>query len=298
VFGLVAVGGTLGAIAGTAITGSVARTGLAAWLIIPAALLIETAVRCANALAHRVATTSASSSATGAHAHAAALPLGGAAFDGLTLVARSPYLLAIAIYTFAFGVVQTFLTFQQNHIVEATLAAGEERTAYFAWTENAAQSLTLLVQLFVTGALLRRVGVVGGLLVLPVVGVLGFAALGAAHVGNASALALVTAFWVLWRGLNHATMRPSREALYVPTRREEKFKAKSFTDTFAFRGGDLAGAWSFNAFTLASAAFAAIPLAAAWGVLGFWLGRRQRELAARSNAPAESVPVDSVETAN
>ncbi len=287
-FGLIAVGGTLGAIAGTATTGVVARYGLAIWMIVPAALLLELAVRAAGALSDRVARAPDVFQGSGSRLELSAL--GGGALGGVWCVLRSPYLQGIALFTFTFGVVQTFFVFQQNHIVEAALPPGDERIAYFAWSENAAQTLTLLVQLFVTGRLMRRVGVGGALLVLPVLGVLGFSALGWAHTVHAPALALVTGCLIAWRGLNHATLRPAREALYVPTAREEKFKAKSFTDTFAFRGGDLAGAWSFGAFTLASAAFWAVPLAAAWGGMGAWLARRQRALAeaVETGSPAQT----------
>jgi AAA family ATP:ADP antiporter len=129
--------------------------------------------------------------------------------------------------------------------------------------------------------LLRKLGVGGALLVLPVVGLLGFAALGTAHVLGASALTVATVCLVAWRGLSHAALRPAREALYVATERAVKFKAKSFTDTFAFRGGDLASAWSFGAFSLATSAFLGVPPAALWGALGLWLSRRQRRLEQR-----------------
>jgi AAA family ATP:ADP antiporter len=255
-------------------------------LILPAAILIEACVQWTSVLGRRVASTSGLHAASGASASAAAQPLGGLAVDGMLLVMRSPYLQAIALFTFLLGVIQTFLTFEQQHIVETAIAAKEARQEYFAVAENAAQTVTLLVQLFVTGALMRRIGVGGALLVLPIVGVLAFSSLGVAHTMQADGLlALVTVCTVAWRGLNNATLRPAREALYAPLSREEKYKAKSFSDTFAFRGGDLASAWSFDAFTLASAVFAAIPLVVAWGALGLWIGRRQKTIV---NERAES----------
>lgn len=298
-FGLVAVGGTLGAMAGTAVTGWVAQHGeslsraiptalsslfgepsgrhaVALLLIAPAALLLELAVRLARAQAAR--------SGDGSRAVGEQAPLGGHALEGLALVLQRPYLQGIALFTLAFGVVQTFFTLQQNHIVESAYADKAARTAYFAWTENAVQTLTLVVQVLVTGRLMRRLGVGGALAVLPVIGVLGFGALYFAHSREGAALAIVTVCLIAWRGLSHATQRPAREALYVPTERVEKYKAKSFTDTFAFRGGDLAGAFAFDAFSLASAALVGLPLAAAWGGLGALLARRQAQLVAERAA--------------
>jgi AAA family ATP:ADP antiporter len=299
-FGLVAVGGTLGAMAGTEITAAAADARIAPWMIVPAALLLEVAVRVARATARCVETRPGSFSAPGADSRVAAAPLGGDSLEGARLVARSTYLQTIALYTFLFGVLQTFLTYQQNFLLEAShpihgtvtdaarAAATAARQHYFARAENAAQTLTLFVQLFVTGRLMRAMGVAGALAVLPAVALAGFGALGFAHLAGAGALAVVTVALVAFRGLNHATMRPAREALYVPATREEKYKAKSFTDTFAFRGGDLAGIWSFGALSLAQVAFLAMPLAAVWGAAGIWLGRRQREKArAVEPAPAQ-----------
>ncbi len=280
-FGLVAVGGTLGAMAGTAVTGLVARHGLAIWMILPAALLLEVAVQLASAQAQRSGRAEVAASER--------QPLGGGALEGLKLVMSRPYLQGIALFTLVFGVVQTFLTLQQNHVVEAALTDKAARTQYFAWTENAAQSLTLIVQLFVTGRLMHRLGVGGALLVLPLIGVVGFSALYAAHSREAAALGIVTACVIAWRGLSHAAQRPAREALYVPTERVEKYKAKSFTDTFAFRGGDLAGAWSFDAFSLATAALVGVPLSLGWGALGAWLARKQVKLVAERPSPGDQM---------
>ncbi|MCC7012090.1 MAG: hypothetical protein IT454_05995 [Planctomycetes bacterium] len=287
-FGLIAVGGTLGAIAGTKLTGWIAGLGakggagsseasaahdLALWMIVPAAVLMEVAVQLGAALARRSERASAQSSEL-------SRALGGDALEGLALVVRRPYLQGIALFTFAYGFVQTFFTLQQNHIVEAVISGKAERIEYFASAENSAQVLTLVVQVFVTGRLMRALGVGGALLVLPIVGVAGFSALGSLHSIGIDALTAVTLCIVAWRGLSHATMRPAREALYVPTERSEKFKAKSFSDTFAFRGGDLASAFGFDALPLAAATLVGIPLAVGWGALGLWLARRQRALVA------------------
>lgn len=286
-FGLIAVGGTLGAIAGTSITGSVAgwvkdleagpdpESGR--WvllsLVLMAALMLEASVQLAAAFAR-------SSQRRSAHPTVEAAALGGDFLEGLKLVFQRPYLQGIALFTFVYGVVQTIFTLQQNFILEDAITERAARTEFFAWTESAAQALTLIVQLFVTGRLMRTLGVGGALLVLPIVGVLGFAAISSLHGLGFGALSVVTVSIVAWRGLSHAAMRPAREALFVPTERAEKFKAKSFTDTFAFRGGDLASAWIQGTASLSTVTLLGLPLAAGWGALGVWLARRQAKLIA------------------
>jgi AAA family ATP:ADP antiporter len=270
-FGLVAVGGTLGAALGSALTGIVAQYGLAIWMIVPAALLLELAVRLASAQAQR---------AGAGDTLLARQPLGGDALEGMALVFARPYLAGIALFTLVFGVVQTFLTLQQSFIVEASYTQKAEQVEYYGLTQSATQLLTLLVQVFLTGQIMKRVGILGALLILPVIGVASFVALYVAHSREGAALAVVTVCLVAWKGLSHATQRPAREALYVPTARTEKYKAKNFTDTFAFRGGDLAGAFSFDAVSLAAAAMIGVPLSFAWGALGACLARRQERLVA------------------
>jgi ATP:ADP antiporter, AAA family len=67
-------------------------------------------------------------------------------------------------------------------------------------------------------------------------------------------------------------------------RREYKYKAKSFIDTFVYRAGDQIGAWSYPLLTwlglgLTGISFVAAPLAGIWLALSLWLGRRQVALA-------------------
>jgi len=73
--------------------------------------------------------------------------------------------------------------------------------------------------------------------------------------------------------------------LFTVVPREDKYKAKSFIETFIYRAGDQIGAWTYAGFAalglgISGAAYAAVPFAVVWLVLGLWLGRRQGQLAA------------------
>ncbi len=277
-FGLIGIGGTLGAIAGPYATEKLATRIDLNWLFVVSAVLVELAVVCAALLGRRADRRATAASATARHE----VPLSGNAWTGWKLVVGSKYLQGVATYTFLFGVVQTFITFQQNYIVEQAISGAVERTEYFASVEKYAQSLTLVVQLFLTARILRWIGFGGALIALPLIGGLGFAALGSAHMIGGATLGVVTLFWVLFRAFNNSTMKAAREALYVTTSREEKYKAKNVNDTFVFRAGDLLAAWGFDALknalshSLAGAAFAALPAAALWGAVGAWLGREEK----------------------
>ena len=63
--------------------------------------------------------------------------------------------------------------------------------------------------------------------------------------------------------------------------REDRYKAKSFIDTFVYRLGDQLGAWSVAGLRelgagAAGLALVAIPVALVWLGNALWLGRRQQ----------------------
>jgi ATP:ADP antiporter, AAA family len=292
-FGLVAVGGTLGAILGSTIT-----SALVPWLgpvnlLLVSALLLELAARAARALDGQEA-----SLVRDAHLEGAAPAggeddgiIGGGVLDGIRHVARSPYLLGIAALMLLFTIASTFLYFQQAAIV-ARVFEGDRpaRTQLFANIDLAVNVLTLVTQVFLTGRLLRWLGVGLSLAFLPLMSLIGFGILGSAPV-----LAVLVVFQVLRRAGTFAIQRPAREVLYTVLPRADKYKAKNFNDTFVYRVGDQLGAWSYTAIAwlglgLAGLAFTMVPLSAVWLLLALWLGGRYRRLLTEARRP-ESVTV-------
>jgi AAA family ATP:ADP antiporter len=117
---------------------------------------------------------------------------------------------------------------------------------------------------------------------MPALSGLGFLAIGFAPV-----LAVLATFQVIRRAAGFALLRPAREILFTVLRREDKYKAKSLIDTFGYRLGDQLGAWSYKGLhdlglDISKTSFLAAPLVAFWCLLSLWLGRRQRELAEKS----------------
>jgi len=271
-FGFVAVGGTGGAVAGSATTAFLAsRITPTNLLLLSVALLVLAAIA-----ANRLMATAPEPEARDAGGDDR--PLGGGVLDGIRTVCTSPYLLGIAGYMLLYTITATFLYFQQAEIVEASFADRAARTVFFARIDLAVNILTVMTQVFLTGRIVRRIGIALALAALPLVCVLGFAA-----VGFAPTLMTIAVFQVLRRSSNYAVARPCREMLYTVIPREAKYKAKNFIDTFVYRFGDQVGAWSYaalGALGLGAAAISmvAAPLAAAWLGVGLWLGRRQKEL--------------------
>ena len=106
--------------------------------------------------------------------------------------------------------------------------------------------------------------------------------------GFAPVLSVLAAFQVARRASTFAFMRPAREVLFTVLRREDKYKAKSFIDTFGYRCGDQFGAWSYSwlhkqlELSLSTISYIGVPVVAAWCALGMWLGHKQQQLAHNS----------------
>ena len=177
-----------------------------------------------------------------------------------------------------YTITSTLLYFQQAEIIVDVFGDDRAaRTALFAKIDVAVNALTVITQIFLTGRLVRWLGVALALAFLPAICVIGFAKL-----GLGPTLAAIVVFQVLRRSGNYAVARPAREMLYTVVSREEKYKAKHFIDTFVYRGGDQIGAWSYAALGaiglgMTGIAWAAVPLAVIWVGIGLALGREQKQ---------------------
>lgn len=281
-FGMIAMGGTLGAIFGPWLAALLAAPLGTANLLLVAVSCLMFAIGCAWFVARLQPERHGSCG----RADSEASPIlqretviGGNAWEGLRATARSPYLLGISGYVLILAVIATFLYFTRLAMVAELGDDLDLRTVWFARIDLITQGTTLALQLAVTGHFMKRLGVPLTLALLPVTVALGM--LGLAVVGT---LAALVSFEAVFRAVQRAMMRPARETLFTVVSREEKYKAKALIDTFVYRGGDVAGAWTEGLLGRVGTGLAAlvsltIPLAILWGVLGIWLGRVQRRRA-------------------
>lgn len=268
-FGFIAMGGTVGAIVGSSLTTTLVDVIGRMNLVLVSVVFFEFAVRCVSTLAHRLDLAPLSGRAEKR----------GGLMSGITATVRSPYLLGIAVFLALYSLSSTFLYFAKANIVADESSNRITRTILFANIDLVTNIATLLLQLLVAGRLMPRIGVGRTLLILPVVTALGFTALGLYPL-----FPVLVVFEALRRALNYAIARPARETLFTVVTRDEKYKAKSFIDTFVYRGGDMLGATGFGALTgagvgLAGVAFTAVPIAALWGGIGLALGAALRRRA-------------------
>ncbi|NMC72474.1 MAG: hypothetical protein GYA57_20790 [Myxococcales bacterium] len=268
-FGIIGAGGMLGGILGSALAGFLAPVvGGRQLLLLTAAPTAATFVlilwldrrlrRAREAAIPAPAPAWAEAPATSARA----------AWDGLAMVVRSPYLLGILAIVTAYEVSSVIADYQFSAHVAAEFpgrALGDARTAFLGRFSLATGIAGLAIQLLATSAIQRRLGLGAALAVLPLALLAGAGAF-AAFPGLVAA--------AVWFGadatLNYGIHQTSKEALYAPTSVAEKYRAKAFIDIFGVRLAKALGAavvWGLLA--------ADLPLrwqaAAAIGVALLWL---------------------------
>lgn len=276
-FGQIAAGASLGGLTGPLLSGFlVAPLGEPGLLFLSAALLLSTLMCVRYLLAWRDRC---------GRSNAIVPPerIGGSIWAGLTLIVRSPYLMAIAAFVLLLTTASTFLYFEQARIVEATFPDRTTQTQVFAAIDVAVQSLTIFIQIFVTGRLARRLGVTVLLVAVPTLMMLGFGLLALA--ASFSVLAFVM---IVRRVGEYALVRPGREMLFTPVAAEAKYKAKNAIDTFVYRGGDAIAGWTYTGIvaiaTTGAVAIAGALLAGIWALTGYAIGRRHDRETADSRA--------------
>ena len=277
-FGFIATGGTAGAITGPAMTALlVQQLGTGRMLLLSAVLLGMTLICIRRLIAWQERITAAGE-ISGSCIMEREQPLGGGVLNGFFLVLRSPYLLGICVLIVLYASLSTFLYLQQAQIVRDAFDDSATRTAVFASMDFAVNVLTLVIQAFFTGRLVKWLGLAMTLALIPILLGVGFLMLAMQPV-----LPVLIAVQVIRRAGNYAIMRPAREMLYVVVRREEKYKAKNFIDTVVYRGGDAISSWVYTGMrgfglTLSAIAWIALPLSLVWAWIALRLGRQQAVL--------------------
>jgi AAA family ATP:ADP antiporter len=280
-FGFIAVGGSLGGMLGPIITASLVHRVSTGFLLLICAVMLEVAAQLVRFFPAEFRSDHARASDD-----AAEKPIGGKFWDGVTSICKSPYLFALFLFILLYTLTSTWTYFQQAELTKTGFVDKAARTAFFAKLDLSVNTLTLILQIFVTGRLMKFLGVTVTLLFMPVLSLFGFAAM-----GFAPGLSVLAAFQVARRASTFAFMRPAREVLFTVLRREDKYKAKSFIDTFGYRCGDQFGGWSYTGMHALGLGFSAIsyigiPVVAGWCALGVWLGRKQAALAERNQPGA------------
>ena len=197
--------------------------------------------------------------------------------NGFSLIFESHYLKMICLLLLVLNLVNTT---GEYVLSSAVLARANEYSAanpafdkgayigtfygnYFFWVNVVAA----LLQAFVASRLVKFFGLAGVMFALPIValGAYGAVALGAG-------LAIVRVAKTAENSTDYSIMNVARQMLWLPTSREEKYKAKQAADTFIVRFGDVMSAllvwFGTTMLTFNQRSFAVVNLA----LIVVWIG--------------------------
>ena len=276
-FGVIAAGGSTGALVGPLITTALTYLFPVPVLMLVSALFLSACLGCIYKLEAWSRGRSVS------HRENRGEPLGGGFLAGVRLVCSSPYLLGICGYLIFLTMTATFLYFEQVRLVAEHFDRPEARTRLFSTLDFVTNVLTWLTQLLITNRVVARFGLMAPLLFLPAVSLVGF--LGIALWPG---LLVYVSFSVLRRVGEYALSKPAREVLFTVVSREEKYKAKNFIDTAVSRAGDASTGWLVSGIkalgmTATHIAWILVPLMLVWAWLARFLARTQKTTAAHQS---------------
>jgi ATP:ADP antiporter, AAA family len=275
-FGVIAAGGSIGAIFGPILTHLfVGIVGVGGLLLIASGgfLLVI-------ALIHALMREKERLRATGAETQRSSLDqsLHGGSFEGFSKLLKSTYMLNQAAFFLLMTWLATIAYFLQTDLVAKSFSDLNGRTQAIADIDLVVNIVSAIIGGVGLGRLVRRYGVTTALVLNPILMVV-------ALVGMAisPSLLMIQALQIVRRVSQYAIARPSREICFTVVEQESRYKAKNVIDTVVYRFGDVSAAWvqaglRVAGFGLAGVVGLGLFTCVAWGAVAVGLGRRYEQL--------------------
>ena len=292
-FVIVAFGASAGAVFGSYITGLLIEPlGLYQLLLLSGGILLLSLV-----LTNLVETRGSSTAAGQTPKEPADEPIGKS--GAFQLVIKSRYLFLIALLMLLLNWVNTTGEYILGRTVKAaasTALAADPTVAvdeasyiggFYADFFTIVNIAGLLLQLFIVSRVLKYLGVRVAIFVLPLIALGGYLIAAFYPV-----LALIRWVKTAENATDYSLQNTVRQVLFLPTTREQKYKAKQAIDTFFVRAGDVLSAVlvfvGTTVLALSTQAFAAINvvLVCLWLLLAWLIGAEHRKLVQRDQLPA------------
>jgi ATP:ADP antiporter, AAA family len=174
--------------------------------------------------------------------------------------------------------------------IKTVVYIGQFKARYFEWINI----LGLVLQSFFVSRIIRYAGMRLALVLIPLVSLGGY--------GVALASPLIAVLFVgrvMESSLDYSLSNTTRQALWLVTSREAKYKAKQVIDTFVVRAGDAVSAgmvWLGTLFAAGPRSFLAINvgLSAIWVFTAWRLGRSRAQRQQRPEAVLRQEALPSV----
>ncbi len=211
------------------------------------------------------------------------------------LIFQQRYLFLIAMLVLLINVVNTTGEFLLSKLVTTEIAArtasaaeaGAQIGAFYGDFYSWVNLLGFLFQALLVSRLFKWIGVRGALFIVPLIALGGYGLFLATPV-----LAIIRIAKIFENSTDYSIQNTARHALFLPTSREAKYKAKAAIDSFFWRVGDMIQAgivfagvellsFGMREFAMVNLCFAAI-----WLGVVFLVARENRKISSDEPAPA------------
>lgn len=200
--------------------------------------------------------------------------------EGLKLIFTNFYLVGILVLSTVYEIISFFFEYQMNSTAQKTFEDVDKVTAFLGAYGITTNAISLLLALFGTSFLIRKIGLTACLVLYPVciTGLIFYA-----WTTQTLWSFLITVVGI--KALSYTINDPSKEILYIPTSRDIRFKAKSWIDVIGNKSAKTTGALIASFFGNASAllfygSIISLGIISLWIPIAFFVGNKNAKLTA------------------
>ena len=202
--------------------------------------------------------------------------VGGGSLDSIKNSIQSEEIRNIAAYVWMWTCLMTIQWITAINIIEEWSSDSQQRISFFATIEQIVSPLTLLIQLFLTNIIIRKVGIKNIMILYGFLFLIAYLLYG--FFPSIVAVAIVTVFL---RVFEYGFNKPTREIIYSTLKQNDRYKSSVLIDTFVSRFGDLTGSAliklaGFTTITFNSLPLMALPIAGYLSFLGLRISKENK----------------------
>jgi AAA family ATP:ADP antiporter len=213
---------------------------------------------------------------------------------GFKLIFKSRYLLYIAFFLLLLNLVNSTGEFILGEVFTRTavdairngIAGGMSKPEFIStlWADfySIVNLVTMLITLLLTSRIFKYFGIRGAIFFLPVIALGGYM-----MVSFGAALMVIRVAKIMENSTDYSIMNTTRQAFFLITPREIKYKAKTAIDTFFWRTGDALSTiivfvgTTYLAFNMESFAKFNVVIAVIWIGLGVLIAKEHKKLSSK-----------------
>ena len=202
--------------------------------------------------------------------------VGGGSLASIKNSIQSEEIRNIAAYVWMWTCLMTIQWITAINIIEEWSSDSQQRISFFATIEQIVSPLTLLIQLFLTNIIIRKVGIKNIMILYGFLFLIAYLLYG--FFPSIVAVAIVTVFL---RVFEYGFNKPTREIIYSTLKQNDRYKSSVLIDTFVSRFGDLTGSAliklaGFTTITFNSLPLMALPIAGYLSFLGMRISKENK----------------------